>query len=72
MEKDVALAIVQNDLEQLVALADPINQKVKYVQYMYIFIVYYLGASKALPVPLYCMQHQECRLAGFTMASSTR
>ncbi|XP_019853714.1 PREDICTED: UTP--glucose-1-phosphate uridylyltransferase-like [Amphimedon queenslandica] len=27
MEKDVALAIVQNDLEQLVALADPINQK---------------------------------------------
>ena len=28
MEKDVALAIVQNDLEQLVALAEPINQKV--------------------------------------------
>lgn len=31
MEKDVALAIVQNDLEQLVALAEPASQKVSLV-----------------------------------------
>lgn len=31
MEKDVALAIVQNDLEQLVALAEPTSQKVSLV-----------------------------------------
>ena len=35
MEKDVALAIVQNDLEQLVALAEPTSQKVSLVFFFF-------------------------------------
>ena len=30
-----------------------------------------MGASKAPPVPLYCIQHWKCHLVGFAMASNT-